>query len=1780
MEFKVILSNGRQTFVDADNEKELQSAITKAKSTFGCEVSKVVPMNEEKFSVGGFLTGSVIGVALASLFGVEKKNLTRDRKFVNKKQGYEKSYASGTGRTGYKGNTKFKTGGITKQADGTYTHPSGFVIEPYDKGRYILLDPEGMDAVGEHMSLTEAKQTLNDMLEHEEYKTGGGVKNIPIAIKRKIDEINAMLPKVKEADDLAGGYFGSTHYSYVSLLKPIEIKGQYVYIYPEKGLHYMSFEKRYNVSKTGEEWGGKKHLMSDLAIILKAFKGVSKDNFETGGKTSSNEVYKEVYDYAIGGDRPSSLSSLKKQVDALAKRENLSVSQIYEDVKDAEASSSQFKTGGGVDERELSIQALLKGQKYPLTTKELKTLSDKSGYAMGDIEYVFQKMNNDIQYNPKYSGGGGVGKFEYKTINTRSLSGLKEAERLKANGWKIVSTGFDTIQFERLKTTKKMSTGGSAGSNTTDMEYNDILAVLKEKLDDAVNELPNHYEQSYNATGEEVESKSRDGFIPFTNGGYEVTWFESMSMFNGAGSSLPTKNLDQEMQRQIDYNYTLAKERFLEDYPEIVEELGEENIDYNSLYEAGYGEEAEQLSEWEMDYDGDDTILCEIGAYYYNPSNDRGLDGQHTIRLYGLVNLEAPYHRRGNLDDSHDIDITFNSIEELEEKISSGLEEITNWFSGDNYENSDREMKIRKMKTGGSAGGVKPVTYYVAYSSYFDSNKYDIEKMTKALKSIGATDIHTENDRGWSNQPEVVVFKFAGDGTDYEPTKAIQKAFDTDYVIVRVKDWRTKKFETGGGVDAFNPRSFTLGELNEYLSPDVSIYGFMKGWSGITHASENKMIFDYPNQGQWKQWKDKKLTMSDYGHLEVEKGSENLYLDLIVYELDGSDDPYTIRIFTKDDHSKLKEFSQMLIQKFKTGGGVQKANVGLLLATQMMANRQQRMADPNYRSRMEDRGLDGKVVLPEGRGYAPAMQPIQPPMNYAQPPMPMSQPPMPMYGKGGSVGEEITFRHWSGETKHGTIVEIFPDGSLDVSCGFGHCLVNKSDIISGAEKMARGSKIDEFNDIMENNVITEKQVNLIKTRLNSGALKSDAEIVQYIWDNTPDLTPDQNKKGIEFLMNLYKTPTGKERSNHVFGYRETEALENFGHFALAGFHDASRYGQAPYYIPMYDVYGKDGEYGFQYYYDGKVNIVGKKGMKTAGRTNDRNHVNKRQSHEVRYAQSHDGRTGYKGNTKFAGGGTIDNDAVRELQLFLENDGQLYSQRVEPIQKNLMTKLAQGNYDHMMAQKGFMILVELADKKYQKDLGSGSGSGYMLSMASRKELCRILEEEFYSNAKDGDYDHLIPKKYVGKTIQYKNGGSAGRKSGENAVLSHGFYVKINPYYTATIRDLTSFEQYLKRKDEIWGKEFGTITYRDKSASKEWVARMNELIETKKAEIEQYGTSGYKVGQHISVFRNQADRDAYVIAVSGDEILIEYAMPNDTTALNIIDTTLPDYTGGSSKNYEPISYSDAKKSKKWGSKIDASKLMNNPQSGSKFGNGGTAGSKVYYEQQGIGTAKYVINFYDGVKTHNDGSEFFDIRTFKNKVGKNQFIEKLKSDGYKERSSFGRGGSAGKDSLVPYVVYGKRNGNWENIHYLNVKPKKGDAEKHRNEFNNSLKKGGANDHLGEKYRVSDVKIVNQKTNEIVDEYKAPMFEAYGRGGSTDNPKEPRAFTTSNLYYNGKGKDVNGNAVVRISFPSGRAWSIQTNGTLPKTHAGGYDEKEINQYVKEFGSDAQKKRLKIYKS
>lgn len=1825
MEFKVTFANGRQTYVDADNEKELKSELDELVKTFGSDVSKVSAM-DEKFSLGGFLTGSLLG----AYFGneVAKNGLQKTAKKT------AKSVVSTSKRTfnkakkevaGFKkaSTRKYATGGITKQADGTYHHSSGFKIEPYDKGRYILIDPDGMDAVGESMTLSEAKQTLLDNVESGYFKRGGKAEP-------KYGKLNSN--QIKDLKDY--GYItieGTIYYDWgiatsQNQFAQLEKKA---YDQIDREIEKKISEANKNREVTSEEVFDfkKRYVHRWWAKVGRAYYlliNFGKSKYMAGGKTAKGEkVYQlpdEDYSYtnSFGIDQ----SDFEKMVDTYHNTNPLrQVSRIEQqlfwrrmaekygeektdevgnyihETHESHQSGAKYGKGGAINSINDIDPYKFEYQKWGKGKLVLQVFFDKQG----TIKYVFDGDGKFLKefsmdggktkivytkgsYQKQYGTGGGVGKYEYKTINTRSASGLKEAERLKAEGWKIISTGFDTIQFERLKKntmTKKHSRGGLTGSSSK-------VEFLSEEF--ASEELIN-------------ELKEKTGITGNSTGDVPVIAFA----FTDYGGDFIDK---------------VAIEYFEENYPE---NIVSENTSYFGKNAFVFGEPAERWIEETEDYP---LGFDDFESYYYDKQYEAEVDGFNSF----LDDLSSDYE--------FDRDRVMDYL--LEEK--GGYYSITtqglDYSSSDLIEELENAGEITKKEfgKGGYIGGLKEAEV-LAKTIVYDNNGESFDRYT-IFTPDGSVYGMSENASGFN--------QYIGDDTEIEKGSHLGKKLKSvpsgikKAVLNRMEN---EEYKSGGTTEK-----------------NYEVELFFKGLSGQDRKVGKYVISE----------KSLDRLEEEYGH---------------VFSIDVLDE-------TSKKATSYYDLKKEIWQKgrdkglYADGGGVPKANLGmLLLANQMMQNRQQRLSDPNYRSRWEDRGLDY-------RGQQPMMYPQQP---MQQPMQPMGQP---MYARGGSVGSEITFNHWDGTKKTGTIVEIFPDGSMDVSCGFGHCLVNPSDVVGAekmargskvsgkqkyvllfitnddhsiaewfeipeskftyelkelifskgygfsdyyesdgeykfdhidqtkklkkflsTEKMARGSKVSEYYGIKESNVITEKQVNLIKNRLNAG--KKDAEledIVQYIWDNAPDLTPDQNKKGHEFLMSLWKSPTGKERVNNPFGYREQEALEQFDHFSLAGFHDASRYGQAPYYIPLYDVWMKDGEYGFQYYYNGEVSIVGAKGMKVSakseishykvrgeifvdymdamdycdrknisydeivktksygngGRTNDRNHVNKSQDYEVRYARSHSGRSGYKNNQEYGVGGGVRTNSkeVREKvrQHILDSVYDYEENKFDNFQdaSQHLTDEFKRVADHPYNLKRFPN-----NQKRFQDYLQGIPFNFEFEDYKIEEFLNSLGinptgKEYSSDQMWHLYSYLIWRE-VEPTYRSSKFGGGGTTS--------DYTLDQDIEFTTTEED-----------DYLSGNVGGDAL---------------DLIDVTHVGNNTNGSAYYT-----------ATARSYSVAfedISGQELedelfntINEMFSKNDQIDVDLKSVRLKYGKGGSTAGWKrDRMFVD--KGAKHEVRYARSHAGRSGYKGVKYGTGGSTGSKVFNEMFGIGSSKYVVNYHDGKKTHNDGSPFFDIAIFKNKIEKDRFINKLRADGYKEKSSYGTGGTTGSKF---YVVDNRE------LTFGSSKPvvasfdtreeARADAKDRNKIYDADTKmfsvmtakqlkaegvtefgKGGS---AGKSKAILDAEkelrqAKKSKISSWIDEASRKLDLAYakddnkyGKGGSAGNPK---GFKSSNLYYNGHGVDANGNKVIRVSFPNSRAFSIQTNGNLPKTHAmskGGYDEKEINQYVKEYGSDAQKKKLKIY--
>lgn len=84
----------------------------------------------------------------------------------------------------------------------------------------------------------------------------------------------------------------------------------------------------------------------------------------------------------------------------------------------------------------------------------------------------------------------------------------------------------------------------------------------------------------------------------------------------------------------------------------------------------------------------------------------------------------------------------------------------------------------------------------------------------------------------------------------------------------------------------------------------------------------------------------------------------------------------------------------------------------------------------------------------------------------------------------------------------------------------------------------------------------------------------------------------------------------------------------------------------------------------------------------------------------------------------------DPDAAREIELFADNDSQLYFQMRKPILVNLGKKYKKGTYDIDKAAKLWRYYVEAAMKKYNKEFGSRSNKWFeLLDTHDRNLLAR-------------------------------------------------------------------------------------------------------------------------------------------------------------------------------------------------------------------------------------------------------------------------------------------------------------------------------------------------------------------------------------------------------------------------------------------------------------------------
>ena len=101
---------------------------------------------------------------------------------------------------------------------------------------------------------------------------------------------------------------------------------------------------------------------------------------------------------------------------------------------------------------------------------------------------------------------------------------------------------------------------------------------------------------------------------------------------------------------------------------------------------------------------------------------------------------------------------------------------------------------------------------------------------------------------------------------------------------------------------------------------------------------------------------------------------------------------------------------------------------------------------------------------------------------------------------------------------------------------------------------------------------------------------------------------------------------------------------------------------------------------------------------------------------------------------------VNGDAVNELDSYIMNNEELYRRRFMPIISNLKRKMKRNVYDHELAQKLWMYMIDDAARQYVKEFGSaGDDVKDMFPKETRMQVARVIADREKENIEQGEYD---------------------------------------------------------------------------------------------------------------------------------------------------------------------------------------------------------------------------------------------------------------------------------------------------------------------------------------------------------------------------------------------------------------------------------------------------------
>ena len=103
-----------------------------------------------------------------------------------------------------------------------------------------------------------------------------------------------------------------------------------------------------------------------------------------------------------------------------------------------------------------------------------------------------------------------------------------------------------------------------------------------------------------------------------------------------------------------------------------------------------------------------------------------------------------------------------------------------------------------------------------------------------------------------------------------------------------------------------------------------------------------------------------------------------------------------------------------------------------------------------------------------------------------------------------------------------------------------------------------------------------------------------------------------------------------------------------------------------------------------------------------------------------------------------------NDAVRDVELYIENCGTVYDRSTAPLIRNYARKMSKGNFNKELAKVGFYHVVVDGLREYAKEFCESSFAWHKLLTVSERKMVASLLLDYYMEQIEWDANELKNK----------------------------------------------------------------------------------------------------------------------------------------------------------------------------------------------------------------------------------------------------------------------------------------------------------------------------------------------------------------------------------------------------------------------------------------------------